>query len=61
MTYILQTFIGSLQMIASTSIGFIYLVDATGQQHPVPMDMASSIEVRLYVSPEIILIIIFSN
>ena len=61
MTYILQTFIGSLQMIASTSIGSIYLVDAIGQQHPVPMDMASSLEVRLYVSPEIILIIIFSN
>ena len=58
---LLQTFIDSPQMTASVSIGFIYLVDATGQKHPVPMNMASSLEVRLYVSPEIILIIIFSN
>ena len=58
---LLQTFIGSPQLIASTSIGFIYLVDATHKKHPVPMNMASSFEVRLYVSPEIILTIIFSN
>ena len=48
-------------MLTRISIGFIDLVDAAGQKHPVPMNMASSFEVRLYVSPEIILIIIFSN
>ena len=58
---LLQTFIDSPQTIASVSIGFIYLVDATGQKHSVPMNMASSFEVRLYVFPEIILIITFSN
>ena len=58
---LLQTFIDSPQIIASVSIGFIYLVDVTGQKHSVPMNMASSFEVRLYVSPEIILIITFSN
>ena len=44
---LLQTFIGSPQM-TSVSIGFIYLVDATHTKHPVPMNMASSFEVRLY-------------
>ena len=46
---LLQTFIGSPQM-TSVSIGFIYLVDATHKKHPVPMNMASSFEVRLYAS-----------
>ena len=55
---LLQTFIGSPQMIASISIGFIYLVDATGQKHPIPMNTASSFEVHLYISPEIIFIVI---
>ena len=44
---LLQTFIGSPQM-TSVSIGFIYLVDATTKKHPVPMNMALSLEVRLY-------------
>ena len=56
-----QTFIDSPQILTRISIVFIDLVDATGQKHPAPMNMASSLEVRLYVSPEIILIIIFSN
>ena len=56
-----QTFIGSPQM-SSVSIGSIYLVDATHKKHPVPMNMASSFDVRFFdVSPEIILTIIFSN
>ena len=42
---LLQTFIGSPQ-ITSMSIGFIYLVDATGHKHSIPMNMASSFEVR---------------
>ena len=59
-TAFFQTF-SSPQMTASVSIGLIYLVDATGQKHSVPMNMALSFEVRLYVFPEIILIITFSN
>ena len=42
---LLQTFIGSAQM-TRMSIGFIYLVDATGHKHPVSMNMASSFDVR---------------
>ena len=42
-----QTFIGSPQM-TGVLIEFIYLVDAAHKQHPAPMDMASSFEVRLY-------------
>ena len=42
---LLQTFIGSPQM-TRVSIGFVYLVDATGHKHPVPMNMASSFVVR---------------
>ena len=45
---LLQTFIGSPQM-TRVSIGFIYLVDATHKKHPIPMNMASSFEVRLYM------------
>ena len=56
-----QTFIDSPQMFTRILLGLIYLVDATGQKHPVPMDMTSLFEVCLYVSPGIILIIIFSN
>ena len=44
---LLQTFIGSPQM-TSLSIGLIYLVDVTQKKHPVPMNMASSFEVRFY-------------
>ena len=44
---LLQTFIGSPQM-TSISVGFIYLVDATHKKHAVPMNMASSFEVRFY-------------
>ena len=44
---LLQTFIGSPQL-TSLSIGLIYLVDVTHKKHPVPMNMASSFEVRLY-------------
>ena len=44
---LLQTFIGSPQM-TSVSIKFIYLVDATQKKYPVPMDMASSFDVRFY-------------
>ena len=47
MMNLLQTFIGSPQM-TSISTGFIYLVDATHKKHPVPMNMASSFEVRVY-------------
>ena len=44
---LLQTFIGSPQ-VNSLSIGFIFLVDATHKKHPVPMNMASSFDVRFY-------------
>ena len=44
---LLQTFIGSPQM-TSVSMDFIYLVNATHKKHPVPMNMASSLEVRFY-------------
>ena len=43
---LLQTFIGSLQMTASVSTGWIYLVDGTGKKNYIPMTMASSFEVR---------------
>ena len=40
-----HAFIGSPQVLTSVSIRFI-LVDATGQKHPVPMNV-SSFEVRI--------------
>ena len=43
-----QTFTGSPQMTGGVSIGWIYLVDATQKKHHVPMNMASSFEVRFY-------------
>ena len=43
-----QTFTGLPQMTAGVSMDFIYLVDATHKKHPVPMNMASSLEVRFY-------------
>ena len=44
---LLQTFIGSPQM-SSVSSEFMYLVDATHKKIPVPMNMASSFDVRFY-------------
>ena len=41
---------GSPQIPTRVSIGFIYLVDATGQKHPVPMNMALSFEVGFFAS-----------
>ena len=43
-----QAFTGSPQMTAGVSIGWIYLVDATQKKHLVPMNMASSFELRFY-------------
>lgn len=46
MMSLIQTFMGSPQILTAVSMGFIYLMDATGCRHPVPRTMALSFEVR---------------